>query len=238
MSCASEPPSGGSLLAAIADQWPAFVGPTAPTREALQAIVEAHGARWRLVDPKSLRTRVGPQGGVDNYETALAKGELPTRDGSWHDAFNVLAFLSWPLAKAALHARTLLRQDERRLIQQRQRGREEDALALIDEVVLVFSGPAGLIARFEHARVAGDLEQMDAAIRAGVRVRWFGHALLEHLALDRPVVTAGVWAIALGPDEHDDEVFARQIAAGDFAAPRFSPGVPWPHAVVLAWLLA
>lgn len=218
--------SAQTFLRRLAARWPAFAGREPPDRSALQGVVDAHGAAWHLVEPTAR----------EGYEASIARGRIPTRDGSWHDAFNVLAFVTWPAAKAALHARVLQCQDERRPTGRTQRGREEDALAIIDETVVVFSGAAEVLTRFDAARAIGCMDTMHAVVGEGLRVRWFGHALLEHLALGRPPIDAGVWTIAVLPDERDDEAFARQIAARMFATPRFAPNVPWPDARVLAWV--
>lgn len=204
-----------------------FAAEVPPDRAALQRLVDDAGAPWQLVDPRAARTV---------YEQAIAQGRIPTREGSWHDAFNVLAFLAWPRAKLALHARVLRCQAERSAVGRQQRGREEDALALVDETLLVVSGASDAIGAFEAARWEGSIDRMDEAVAAGLRVRWFGHALLEHLALGRPPVSAGAWTIVLGPGESDDEVLARQIESGHFTRPCFSPGIPWPDRTVLGWV--
>lgn len=209
-----------TLLAAIARRWPAFGGDGPPDRAALQQLVDDAGARWELVDPAIAR----------GYEVEIDAGRIPTRDGSWHDAFNVLAFVRWPRAKVALHARVLRCQRAR---EGGVRGREEDALALLDEAVIVVSGDADAIASFEHARAEQDMCAMSAAIDRGLRVKWFGHALLEHLALQRPPIGAGL--LALVGDDADD-VLATRIAAGSFTTPCFAPTLPWPDDVVLGWL--
>ncbi|MBL8946644.1 MAG: DUF3025 domain-containing protein, partial [Myxococcales bacterium] len=136
------PRTADELLAAIAARHPAIAGPDAPTRAALARSL-GDDAPWRLVDPRA------PGNVGTRYEETVARGCIPTRDGSWHDAFNLLAFLAWPRAKAALHARVLRCQQQRRALGQSQRGREEDALALLDEVALVVSGPTDLVRRFD-----------------------------------------------------------------------------------------
>jgi len=236
----SDTDAAAELLRTIARDFPAIGGPQPPTRAELQRALGA-ASSWQLVDPRA----------VPGYEDAVARGQIPTRDGSWHDAFNLLAFMAWPRAKAALHARVLRCQGQRRTQGEKRRSREEDALALVDEVALVVSGPAELVARFDTHRSVSVLQSasgpgtdpvalagMGAAVHEGLRVRWFGHALLEHLALRRPQVTAGVWTLVLEPGVTDDEALAAQIEAGQFTAPCVSPGVPWPHAQVLAWVEA
>jgi hypothetical protein len=201
-------------------QWPAFAGDRPPDRAALQRLVDDAGAGWVLVDPAS----------TTGYEAAIGQGRIPTREDSWHDAFNVLAFVRWPQAKRALHARVLQCQRART---DGPRSREEDALALLDEAVIVVSGRGDAIAGFDRAREHGDIAGMTAAIDRGLRARWFGHALLEHLALRRPPIGAGV--LVLQTDDDDGELAAR-ISAGRFVAPCFAPTVPWPDDAVLGWL--
>lgn len=216
-----------SLLAAIGARWPAFAGDEPPDRAALQRLVDDEGEDLVLVDPATT---------TDTYESAIAEGRIPTRDRSWHDAFNVLAFVRWPRAKLALHSRVL--QCQRARGTSGPRSREEDALALLDEAVIIVSGGTNAIAELEVARRSGDTGAMSAAVARGLRVQWFGHALVEHLALGRPPIGAGVWTIAA--DEHSavDAMLATDIAGGRFAAPCFGPTVPWPDDVVLGWLHA
>ncbi len=211
-----------SLLAAIARRWPAFGGERPPDRAALQQMVDVARVPWVLVAPTEAR---------DGYEAAIAEHRIPTRDGSWHDAFNVLAFVQWPRAKPALHARVLACQRGR--ARSGPRSREEDALALLDETAIVVGGPAELVERFDAARREGTIDEMSAAVAAGLDVRCFGHALLEHLALERPPIGAGLWTIAT---DDCDAALADAVAAGTFAAPCFAPTVPWPHPSVLTWL--
>src|ERR1019366_3597391 len=41
----------------------------------------------------------------DLYDDRIARGEVPTRPGVWHDYLNALVWATFPLSKAALHAR-------------------------------------------------------------------------------------------------------------------------------------
>lgn len=219
---------------AVTDVWRWIALGEPPGREALQAIVDRHEAGWRLVDPRRV---------PDGYESAIARGEIPTRDRSWHDAFNVAAFLAWPQAKRALHAFVLA--EQRRRAPERRRSRAEDALALLDEAVVIVAGAPEVLADFDAGRRAwpttpgAAMTAMDDAVTGGLVVRWFGHALLEHLALRRPAIDAGVWTLALPSTPTGaaiDAALAREIATGTFASPRFSPTIPWPDATVLRWL--
>jgi hypothetical protein len=219
---------------AVTDVWRWIARGEPPGRDALQRMSDAHGGGWRLVDPRQV---------TDGYESAVARGEIPTRDRSWHDAFNIAAFLAWPQAKRALHGFVLA--EQRRRAPQRRRSRAEDALALLDEAVVIVAGEAESLARFDAARrawpatPAAAMTAMDEAVRHGLVVRWFGHALLEHLALARPAIDAGVWTLALPATSTAsviDAALARDIEAATFARPCFSPTIPWPDPTVLRWL--
>src|SRR5690606_13588051 len=88
------------LFEPIAPWLARFTAPGVPARAALDALlVEAApaarsggGARIRFAAP-----------GEDEagYEARIfATGEVPTREGDWHDFFNALAWRAWPRTKA------------------------------------------------------------------------------------------------------------------------------------------
>ncbi len=193
--------------------------------------MRAAEAPWKVVVPHD---------GV-TYEDAVAAGSIPTRDGSWHDALNVLAFVRFPRAKVALHGRVLALRRARVAAATPtpgRRSREEDALTLLDECALLIGGPPGALAALADARASGSLEAIDAVVRgASLHVACFGHALLEHLALGRPPIGAGVVALPTveASDDALDRALADAIEAGGFVTPRLSPTVPWPDPVVDAW---
>lgn len=198
-------------------------------------------ASWLERSGTSMRL-VAPDEAPDGYEPAVIEGAIPTREGSWHDVFNVLSFIAFPQTKRALHRRALELQRLRRAAGQPAgvRSREEDALALIDEGSLVFAGTREAIAALDQARVGRTLTEIDAQVRHhGIVVRVLGHALLEHLVLERAPIGAGVLTLAMvGPmtPEAIDEALARRIAQGGFPRPCFSPNVPWPDPHVDAWI--
>ncbi|HWB76799.1 MAG TPA: DUF3025 domain-containing protein [Nannocystaceae bacterium] len=210
------------VLTAIGRQWPELAGDTPPSRDALALRLARVCPQWTLAAPDR----------TERYEDAIAAGRIPTREHSWHDAFNVRAFAEFPRAKAALHARMrpLPVRDGRRT-------REGDALALLDEAALVFAGDAIALAAFAAAR--DSLDALDDVMRSRrIAVRCFGHALLEHRALARKPIDAGVVALEVDAPAQIDLALATAIARGRFAAPDFSPTVPWPDPRVDAWLLA
>jgi hypothetical protein len=220
-------------LRVLARAWPELAAPSPPSRAALAQRVALAGSELRLVAPDD-----APHG----YEPAVDEGAVPTREGSWHDAFNVLAFLAFPRAKLALHRRVLALQRARKAAGGRAgvRSREEDALALLDEGTLVIAGPPEAIAALDEARRDGTLPRIDAVMRAhGLVARVLGHALLEHLVLERRPIGAGVLALPLGEPPTlaaIDRALAERIATGGFPVPCTSPTLPWPDPQVDAWI--
>ncbi len=106
------------------------------------------------------------------YDTRIVEaGEVPTRDGSWHDLLNALVWAAFPEAKRALHLR------QRRLVvpaqpgEARRRPRALDALALFDEGGVVL-------------------------LEGGARLAVFGHAIYEGLVEGWPSPTASALAVA------------------------------------------
>lgn len=213
-----------------------------PSPAELQQWVDEAGIELQLVPP-------GPP-----YEASVCEGRVPTREDSWHDTFNVLAFIAWPRAKRALHARVAALQSERRRpigvtsrhTSRSPRSREEDALTLLDETALVVTGDADTTFAFDEARRAGAWGEVTSLVETRrLEVRWFGHALLEHLVLRRPPVGAGVVVLRGGApvgriggeqSEDPDTQLTQAIETGHFDTPRFGPTVPWPHATVLGWV--
>lgn len=204
--------------------------PEPPTLAELDASLQRACSPWRVVEASD-----------DDYEQAVANGRIPTRRGSWHDAFNVHVFSRFPAAKAALHRRMLALRIVR-LTESTQRGcrsRGEDALALLDECTLLFGGSPDGLERFDAARTTGDLDRIDAVVNDDrLVVACFGHALLEHRLLQRPPIGAGVVTLAIAEARIDalDASLAAAVDAGRFHAPCFTPTLPWPDPRVEAWL--
>lgn len=226
-------------LAVLAQAWPRLPAVDPPSCATLREWLERSdaGATWRLgrpADPTASQE-------AGSYEARVTAGVIPTREGSWHDAFNVLAFIAFPRTKAALHARSWQLQRTRLAATGRRgnRSREEDALAVLDEASLVLAGNPSAVEAVDRARAADDLGQLDAVVRArGVGAYVLGHALLEHLVLGRDPIGAGVVTLAVPAPTRAavDDALARRIAAGGFPIPRVSPTLPWPHPVVDGWI--
>jgi hypothetical protein len=142
-------------------------------------------------------------------------GEVPTRDGNWHDLLNALCFATFPHSKHALHSRQYRALSGRVQDGAEQlpasRTREQDALTLFDEggvAIAACAEAAGEIhAAIEHALVgagtgtpstATQRAQHEARERAlfdrlallehdgRARIVPFGHALFEHMVEGLP----------------------------------------------------
>jgi hypothetical protein len=113
------------------------------------------------------------------YETRIwQRGEVATRPGNWHDFFNALVWLTFPLTKATLnarHAAAIARQPG-------SRGRERDAMTHFDEcgAVVVSSDPdlLALLRAFQWSTLFWERRpDLPRALRCFV----FGHATYDQL---------------------------------------------------------
>ena len=155
-------------------------------------VTNATGARLRLVEPAG-----------EPYEARIyLRGELQVRGRNWHDLFNVLAWLAYPLTKRELNRRHYLAwQKEHTEGPSPRRGRVRDALTLFDEsgAIVAASDPALLddVRNFRWKRLFWERRER---LRESARVFVFGHALFEK-ALDPYVgMTAHSLLIALDRD--------------------------------------
>lgn len=154
-----------------------------PTFDELQAALNARavmsggGQPLRVVAPEPARARVLDE----RYEARIfRKGELVVRPKNWHDLFNVLVWLAFPRAKAAInhrHFHALTAQQQRGGAN---RGPAQDALTLFDEGgVIVASSAPGLL---RHLRMF-EWKQLfwHERERVMTHMHWllFGHAIYE-----------------------------------------------------------
>ena len=145
---------------------PAALGVLAAARQ----VCNAAGRPISFVQP--------PADGLD-YETRVwLTGAVATRRDNWHDFFNALVWLAFPLAKAALNARhvELLRQ------QAGPRCRERDAMTHFDEcgAAVVSCDPEllDLVRGFQWRRLFWERR---SDLSRGLRCLVFGHATYEQL---------------------------------------------------------
>ena len=156
--------------------------PDWPTLVELQALLDARG----VLSGGGVALRLIPQAErvatfEERYEVRLfLKGELQLRPQNWHDLFNVLTWVAYPRAKAALNARhyqaALTQHAQGRL----NRGPAQDALTLFDE--------GGMIVAASDTELLQDLRDFawkrlfwERRARVEQHMRWlvFGHALYE-----------------------------------------------------------
>jgi hypothetical protein len=136
----------------------------------------ARGMPLRLVPPAARR------GGIEgNYEARVfLEGALQVRPGDWHDYFNVLAWLAFPRAKAALNARHHAELERQRAAGEHNRGPTQDALTLFDEGgAIVAASDDGLLALLREWRWKELFWERRAELAARMRFFVFGHALYE-----------------------------------------------------------
>ncbi len=169
-------------------------------REILRALdstaIPGPAALTRLLPPGTANQRGLPvrfvpasEPGVRDYEKHIYEtGEVSTREASWHDVFNALAWCRFPLLKAAMNAR---HHDELGAGRPGRRGRVRDALTLFDESGVIVSGT--------ERRVLEALAEKNwnaafvthrAGWKPGIRVTVCGHAILEKFLDPYKSVTA------------------------------------------------
>jgi len=111
-------------------------------------------------------------------------GEVPTREGNWHDLLNALVWMTFPKAKSALNARhyhALMQEGTAGKAEPgSQRGAVRDVNTLLDEsgVLVVYTDPelAGLVRDFKWKEL---FWQRRAQIHANMGFYLFGHGLYD-----------------------------------------------------------
>lgn len=181
-------------------------------------ITSLNGARLKFA-PQSPK----PVSLEDKYEARIyLRGEVQTRTENWHDLFNALVWLAFPLTKATLNARHY-----EAIVQSTHsanRGKTRDALTLFDEsgIVVLYSEDelAGLLKGFEwkalfHARRQDVLKHMRFVI--------FGHSLYEK-ALNPYIGFTGKGLLLRVEQALIDKLSTGQASALDsMLAARFAP---------------
>jgi hypothetical protein len=136
----------------------------------------AIGLPLRLV-PQPRRVR---RAELSYEERTFVRAELQVRPGSWHDLFNLLVWLAFPRAKAALNARHWTASRQRAASGATNRGRIEDALTLFDEGgVIVAAASPELIARLRAFEWKDLFWRRRDEVTRTMRFWLFGHALYE-----------------------------------------------------------
>ena len=182
-----------------------------PSIEALNAC-RPDGMRERFV----AQTRELLADGL-HYEQRIAeRGDIATRENSWHDLFNALAWLRHPVLKRALNARQVA---EIAHMGPKQRSRAQYALTHFDEagVVVALRDPALLVLWDAHDWHGLFWREREAWRDGRIQVELFGHALLEH-ALTPTQLLVGKALVVAGSDASPVaaiDVCVRAISAGE-----------------------
>ena len=150
-----------------------------PELDELTALAEevrtASGQPVRFVAPGKI------EAGRLFYERHIAAtGEVPSRPRNWHDLFNALCWIAWPLSKARINAQHVALLEERGEAELRQRGPERDSLTLLDEggVIVAASDPA-LLQLIRDFRWKDLFWERRREAEARLRFFVFGHGCYE-----------------------------------------------------------
>lgn len=215
-------------------QWPGLT--------LLQGLVDRHVPPVRAAS--GMRLRLAPQvdkrGGTHlRYEERVYhRGELQVRPNNWHDLFNVLVWLTFPLAKAALNARHHAAMSRRGPGQPSNRGPVEDALTLFDEGGVIVAATSRELLDLLGAHEWKELFwRRRAAVVREMRFYLFGHALYEKALRPFTGITGRGFCFEVGRDfmqapdpvrlaELDNRVAAHIGAPGRLTAPRNLAHVP------------
>ncbi len=234
----------GAFRASCFDGWRELLAefeshPTWPTLSELEerwlvarGVTTRTGLPLRLVRDHKPRRRKKDRPLSEEYDVRVARGEVPTRERSWHDFFNVGAFARFPRIKAAIHAENAecleVERAHRAALPEvgvvGRRSRVRDTRALLDEggVLLATAPRAVEVARRELA--AGNTGALrELAARGELRPWVLGHALLEHAARSALGERLGApprgltWVVACDPEDVGslDVGFAAELATKD-----------------------
>jgi hypothetical protein len=120
-----------------------------------------------------------PGSGADAYERAVAaRGMLGVREGDWHDLMNVLAWRTFPQAKAVINARHVAELDASGRLGARSPGR--DALTLFDESGIVVASADPELTRLLRGFCWRELFVVRRAdVLRSMRFLVLGHGLLD-----------------------------------------------------------
>lgn len=156
-----------------AQAWPAVDMLARWAAQRRPGLVSGGGRPLRLVEQHA-----GDPGAMQYEERIYERGELPVRGCNWHDFFNVLVWLAFPLTKAALNARHHAAIPSDAALSKR--GAARDALTLLDESgILILSNDPLLLDHIRSFRwkalFCDERHRLEAALRCYV----FGHGLFE-----------------------------------------------------------
>lgn len=183
---------GSPLLATVRPLVARFPPERFPSLDALNALARERGLRSggdapiEFVPAEAAKSRAFDA----RYEIRIFReGRVPTRDGSWHDLFNALAWLTFPRTKATinrLHHEEMVRRPHAR-----ERGTARDVLTLFDEGgVIVACADASLAALLAGFRWKELFWVRRDDVAASMRFAVLGHAIHEKALQPYKGVTA------------------------------------------------
>ena len=154
--------------------------------------VSGGGAALRFVP-------AGAMAGSEYERRIFETGEVSTREGSWHDLFNALAWCRLPRLKAALNAVHYRHLDQER---DGRRGPRRDALTLLDESgALVVSRNPDLLRALARRDWQKAFVDMDSSWSTETYIVVCGHALLEKYLNPWKSITAHALLLSSAQDE-------------------------------------
>jgi hypothetical protein len=223
-------PLAPALARLPADRWPTH----AELTEAAAGVKTARGKALRFVRPREKNERERRY-----YEQHIAEtGEVETRPENWHDLFNALAWITYPLAKARINAQHAAILGEGGEAEARRRSPERDALTLFDEggVVVASASPAllRLVVDFEWKELFWNRR---AELEEKARFYVFGHACFEQalapylgMVAKTVFVPVSEFFFMLAPEsqlEEVDKLVANHFASrARFASPKAMAPMP------------
>lgn len=228
------------LLYSLRDIWSAR-NVRWPMLPEMQAALSHAGAMNCAGTPLRLIPHV-PTGALDYERSVFERGELGVRESNWHDYFNVLVWIRFPRAKAALNGAHCL--DCEPALPGR-RSRRRDKLTLFDESgVIVLSTDPELLQLLREFRWHELFWQRREAVLSAMRFLPFGHGLCEkaltpYIGMTGQALLLAVDAgdpdgLAVGGEEETDarlaSLFARDSLPDDLLTPLPLLGIPGWHA--------
>jgi hypothetical protein len=220
----------------------ALARPDWPARPVLQNLLERGGNP--VTTRNGLPLRLVPAGGrmrsfEERYEARIhLRGEMIFRERNWHDLLNVLAWLTFPRAKAALNARHYAALRAQYAAGAGNRGPVQDALTLFDEGgVIVASCDDDLLGLLRGWRWKELFWSNRTRLQGRMCFCLFGHALYEKALrpflgiTGRGILLKAEPALLAQPPGEQLAVLDTQVAAtisesGNLTAPRELAVVP------------
>lgn len=189
-----------------------------------------------LPDGRPLAFVEGAVSGALAYETAIGReGRIHVRRDSWHDAFNALAWLAFPRAKAALNACHVA---DGRGAGANARTRARDAATLLDESGLIIACGDDAMRRLlrDHAWKALFVARREA-VADRMRVWVLGHGVLAKLRSPYRSLTAHAWWLPVDLDGENAEHAADAAVAQRLRQGGAVPDdlLPLPVAALPGW---